>query len=479
MLGLWFRRFSIVPLAALALCGCRQPRGKVEPWVWPGANRSNTFVFAQRGTRPEPAQRFVGAWEAEWFDVPATEPLPAYAHAGHRPLLLDLDHDGHLEIVTSPLGEPPAAILNWEGTPLSGRGRSGTDWSLLQSSSARIVADDSAGWVLLPESSRSRPGSGPLVVKLSRRMVTLEVVSEPAPPDSVRVLECRDIEDGRLLWRYEFGARPDLMAVADLDTDGKEELLFATYSGEPVAAASRPGGRDSCHCLALRDDGSLLWQRGFGAHRSIGCTAGVADLDRDGKSEVFVTVYSWLDDFGRLAVLDGRTGEVRAELPESGSSPVSYVSAGCADLDGDGRQELAVAACGRKAEVQLYRFEASRLKLTARAPLGTARDSGEVSACRLHGICDLDGDGKYELVLSRSLNRMICRDPLFYPSTFDSCSLLILAGDLKRRQEIKLPVRCQDVTFGDVIPGGNIELLVVTDRLRLYTTEQTDSMNHR
>jgi len=328
-MSLSFRRFSTVLLVALALGGCRQPRGKVEPWVWPGANRFNTFVFAQRGTEPAPAQRFVGVWEAEWFDVPAIEPVPAYAHAGHRPLLLDLDHDGLLEIVTSPLGEPPAAILNWEGAPLSGRARSGTDWSLVQSDSARIVADDSAGWVLLPESSRLRPGSGPLAVKLNQRIVTLDIVPEPEAPYSAQVLECRDIGDGRLLWRFEFGARPHLMAVADLDADGREELVFTTYGGEPGAAVSRPGGRDSCYCSALRDDGTLLWQHAFGAHRFIGCTAGIADLDRDGRNEVFVAVYSWLSDFGGLAVLDGGTGEVRAELP----APVSYASVGCADLD--------------------------------------------------------------------------------------------------------------------------------------------------
>ncbi len=464
------RRFAVVLFTALVLAGCRRPQSRTEPWVWPGANRSNTFLFAQSGTRPAPAPRFVAVWEAELFDVPAAEPVPGIAHAGHRPLLLDLDRDGLLEIVTSPLGERPAAVLNWEGAPLTGRARSGTDWPLIQSDSARIVADDSTGWVLLPELSRSRSGSGPLAVRVNRRIVTLDVVPEPESSHSVPVLECRDIGDGRLLWRYEFGARPDLMAVADLDADGKEELLLTTYAGEPGAAEIKTGGSDSCHCIALRDDGTLLWQHGFGAHRFIGCTAGVADLDGDGRSEVFVAVYSWLNDFGGLAVLDGGTGEVRAELPAPSQSPVSYAAAGCADFDGDGRQELAAAACGRRAEVQLYRLEANRLKLSARAPLGEVRDSGEVSECRLHGICDLDGDGKYELVLSRCLKRMICRDPLFYPLTFDSCGLFVLGSDLKRRQEIALPDRCQDVTLGDVIPGGNIELLVVTDRLWLYTT---------
>ena len=464
-------RLSIVLLAALVPSGCGHRMSKVQPWVWPGANRFNTFAFAQSGTKPAPVLRYAEAWEAEWFDVSATEPIPANAHADHRPLVADLDRDGHLEIVTSPLARSPAITLNSEGAPLSGRGRNGVDWSRIQRDATRIIADDSAGWVLLPESSLSRPGSSPLAVRLNQRVVTLQVVLDPGGPFAIHTLECRDCPTGRKLWRYEFGARPDLMAVADLDSDGREELLVTTYGEESGASANGTRDHDSCYCVALRDDGTTLWQRGFGAHPFIGCSAGVADLDGSGKQDVFVAVYSWQNDFGELAVLDGTTGEVIAESPGPDSSPVSHVSAGCADVDGDGRQELTVAVCGRKAEVLLYRLAGNRLNLTARAVLGEARDSNEVSECRLHAICDLDGDGKCELVASRCLKRMICKDPMFYPSTFDSCGLLILGADLRRRQEIPLPVRCQDVTLGDLMPGGNIELLVITDRLRLYSTE--------
>jgi hypothetical protein len=470
-MGMTVRRFSVILLAVLALSGCSHRLSKVQSWVWPGANRFNTLVFAQSGTKPAPELRYVEAWEAEWFDVPATEPVPASAHAEHRPLVVDLDRDGHLEIVTSPLAQSPAVILNWEGAPLSGRARGGMNWEQAQSDSARIVADDSAGWVLLPESSLSRPGSSATALRLNQRVVTLQVVLEPRRPYPSRMLECRDGADGRLLWRYEFGARPELMAVADLDSDGKDELLVTTYGEENGAAANGTRDHDSCYCVALRDDGTLLWQRGFGAHRFIGCSAGVNDLDGDGKPDVFVAVYSWQNDFGGLAVLDGATGQVRARTLGPDSLPVSYASAGCADVDGDGRQELAAAVCGKKAEVLLYRFAQDRLKLAARAALGEARDSNEVSESRLHAICDVDGDGKCELVASRCRKRMICKDPVFYPSTFDSCGLLVLGSDLQRRQEIPLPMRCQDVTLGDVIPGGNIELLVVTDWLRLYSTE--------
>lgn len=465
------RRLPVILLVTLVLSGCGHRLRDVEPWVWPGANRFNTLLFAQAGARPVAGLRWVEKWDAEWFDVPAMEPTPAIAHAEHRPLVVDFDRDGHLEIVTSPLSRPPVTLLNWEGAPLSGRTRSGLDWDEVQSDAARILADDSVGWVLLPESSFSQSGSSPMVLRLNQRTVTLQVVLEPRRPAPSRMLECRDAADGRFVWRYEFGARPDLMAVADLDADGREELLVTTYGDENVAAANGTRDHDSCYCVALREDGTLLWQRGFGAHPFVGCLAGIADLDADGKQDVFVNIYSWQNDFGGLAVLDGATGRIKSESPGPDSSPVSHVSAGCADVDNDGRQELAVAISGRKAEARLYRLTQGRLALVARADLGEARDSNEVCESRLHAICDLDGDGKSELVFSRCRKRMICRDPKFYPSTFDSCALLVLDSDLRTRQEIGLPVRCQDVTLGDVIPGGNIELLVVTDRLRLYSMQ--------
>jgi len=214
-----------------------------------------------------------------------------------------------------------------------------------------------------------------------------------------------------------------------------------------------------------------LWQRGFGAHPFSGCLAGVADLNRDGKPEVFVAGYTWQTDFGGLAVLAGATGRVIATSPGPDSVPVSHVSVGCADVDGDGRLELAAAVSGRKAEVLLYRLGEKGLALVARRTLSQTTDPAVACECRLHGICDLDGDGKCELVVSRCHKRLMCPDLMLYPSMYDSCGPSVLGASLENRQDIPLPARCQSVTLGDVMPGGNIEMLVVTDRLTLYSTE--------
>jgi hypothetical protein len=467
------RRLLLVLLAALAVSGCqRQPR-RAEPWVWPGANRLNTFFFAQAGTRPSPVLDYAQVWEAEWFDTPTMEPVPAVAHTDHRPLLVDLDRDGRLEIVTAGLNSSPGTVLDASGVPCSGRAPDGTDWDEIQNDTGRIVLSDNPDWAMLPESARTQPGlcQGPLALRLNQRLVTLGVVLRPLSRFPVHTLECRDGSTGGTLWRYDFGARPDLMAVADLDSDGRDELLVTTYGEENGAVANGTRDQDSCYCVALREDGALLWQRGFGAHPFIGCLAGVADLNRDGRLDVFVNVYSWQDDFGGLAVLGGATGQVLAALPGADSVPVTHVSAGCADVDADGKPELAVAVSGSQAEVLLYRWEQGRLVQTARTVLSQSPDSGVICQSRLHGICDLDGDGKCELVVSHCHKRMVCTDPMFYPSRHDACGLTVLSATLQRRQEIPLPARCQDVTLGDLIPGGNIELLAITDRLLLYSTE--------
>jgi hypothetical protein len=98
-------------------------------------------------------------------------------------------------------------------------------------------------------------------------------------------------------------------------------------------------------------------------------------------------------------------------------------------------------------------------------------DSNVTWNSRVCAICDLDGDRRPEIVTTRWRRRQLCPDPFFYPSKTDSCVLTILDGSLKSRQELPLPLYCQGLTLGDIIPGGNIEMLVLTDRLTLYTMD--------
>ena len=236
-------------VAALTLFGCNRHSSRPEPWVWPGANRCNTRAFAQSVTRPLPNWRYVEAWEAEWFDVSATEPIPANAHVEHRPLLVDPDRDGRLETVTSPLCRPPAAVLKWEGAPLSGQSRGGLGWDQIQSDSARIVADDSVGWMLLPESVLSRSG----VLRLRR-----QPDKDAACVQQKRKSVCHSPQHGSVgLGNYRVGAElaaglPDAeyQGLAEIGT--RENLAECAH----VLHGVGPGSTGVCQLARVEKDGA-------------------------------------------------------------------------------------------------------------------------------------------------------------------------------------------------------------------------------
>jgi hypothetical protein len=142
----------------------------------------------------------------------------------------------------------------------------------------------------------------------------------------------------------------------------------------------------------------------------------------------------------------------------------------CADINSDGQREIVTATSGSRSDVLVYRLEVDRLALIARRSLGSAPNGAWFNS-RIEALADLDGDKKVELVVSTSRQVQLCPDPVFYPSRFDSCRLLILDPELRTRQEIPLPERCVSLCLADLIPGGNIDILMLSDRLTLYSTD--------
>ena len=128
---------------------------------------------------------------------------------------------------------------------------------------------------------------------------------------------CLDARSGRKLWSYSLpGGFPWGMTapvVADLDGDGKTEVIVADQTG---------------HLRALRSDGSLLWSTD---HREGFITApAVADLNGDGRKEIL------LGSHGELLVCFSAKGKMLWHNPgnSSGGSPL------VTDLQGDGRPEI-------------------------------------------------------------------------------------------------------------------------------------------
>lgn len=115
--------------------------------------------------------------------------------------------------------------------------------------------------------------------------------------------------------------------VADIDGDGKLEIVFGTYFGD-------------AHVYAVNaEDGSLLWK-----HKSEGgpfdASIAIHDLDGDGKVEILAADSA----SGRFYCLDGK-GAVQwtMKLPSGTDSPPAV-----GDLDGDGKPEVVVGTMWKR-----------------------------------------------------------------------------------------------------------------------------------
>ncbi|MBI5443460.1 MAG: VCBS repeat-containing protein, partial [Deltaproteobacteria bacterium] len=211
-------------------------------------------------------------------------------------------------------------------------------------------------------------------------------------------------------------------AVADLDRDGRSEILVNTGSmllafradasdafHADVAATLSPGGTSGLSLVAGDFDGDgdadvvvaaggsaetdptgfVLWGDGRGGLLQGGSiqlptirSVAVGDFDGDGRDDF---VYSALLTAGRdwrgwLMRADGSGGLRRTDLSILDRSPFQLLAA---DLDRDGRQEL-VRSYGR---TRLFRWTGSAFD-----------EGGWVPDIRADAAADLDGDGFPDLV---------------------------------------------------------------------------------
>lgn len=163
-------------------------------------------------------------------------------------------------------------------------------------------------------------------------------------------------------------------AVADIDNDGKLEIVFGTYFNDR-------------HLYAVNaEDGTVLWKK-KSEKGPFDASVAIIDIDKDGKLEVFTGDSST----GTLFCLNGKDGTEKwtIKLPNSTDSPPAI-----ADIDNDGVLEIVVGSMWKhngKGNVSVYRADNQKLVW-----------SKEVKGCVQSAPClvDLNGDKVIDVVVA-------------------------------------------------------------------------------
>jgi N-acetylneuraminic acid mutarotase len=242
-----------------------------------------------------------------------------------------------------------------------------------------------------------------------------------------------DYESGKEMWHFEIGPQPGALIVDDVNGDGKKEIMLGM--GSPHNGNSANGYSDlaGSWIICFTHKGKILWDAKLGTW---GLVPIYADVDGDGRKEL--VVYRNQDYYGGNAtvyLLNPKTGAILNRY--DGKAGDSCWQGVVGDMDGDGKmaifstfgvREKCLYALNSKmkATAKLSKVEVAkaagdlcgdeRLELVTLDYGGSGfhvRDkdlksiwSGRVPAGKVGNamICDLNGDGINELVIQANRN---------------------------------------------------------------------------
>jgi len=131
-------------------------------------------------------------------------------------------------------------------------------------------------------------------------------------------------QNNPIKWQYKLNdASYGQSAAADIDNDGKLEIVFGCYRNDSMVYALNA------------EDGSLLWKYNTGSLTAEGCNdvaPVLYDIDNDQIPEVIVPASCTPKTY----CLDGKTGQLKWQCPTRGSDSPPVV----VDIDNDGKAEI-------------------------------------------------------------------------------------------------------------------------------------------
>jgi len=200
-----------------------------------------------------------------------------------------------------------------------------------------------------------------------------------------------DFHNKKPLWSYPMAVVPMKLVLADLNSDGDDEIVVST--GAPGNGAVVNGWPDNRGRLfVLSKQGKLLWQKEMGTTGG-GAYAEAADMDLDGKLEVVAySPSSMTSDTlpGQVFILDGATGAVRRYI----EIRAKFVGFKICDLNRDRKPKILLGGMDG-----ILRILDGTLSEVKEKVLG----DGMAALC---DVRDLDGDGTWEILLVPGRGRL-------------------------------------------------------------------------
>ncbi|MBI4658648.1 MAG: VCBS repeat-containing protein [Verrucomicrobia bacterium] len=331
-------------------------------------------------------------------------------------------------------GKPDLAIGNRQSGTISVFRNVSANGTITASSFA-AQAEFSIGGVPSLISAADLDGDGKLdLVSVNGTSNTASVVRNTSTGGNISFAPYVDFATGNYAIR---------VAISDLDGDGKPDLAVSNLSGNSISVLRNTSmmGQITSSSFAAKVD----IPTGRSPH---GMFAG--DLDGDGKAELVVVnqddnTVSVFRNKSASGVLDINSFAARVNFP-TGAGPIS-VSAG--DLDGDGKPDLVVLNGGTN-RVSILRNTASSgvinpSSFAAKVDFATESDPYSVA------LGDLNGDGKLDLIEGSRGTVSVAQNI--------STSGSISTGSFRAKEDFRVGTSL--AASGDLDADGRPELLVV------------------
>ncbi|MBK8848503.1 MAG: PQQ-binding-like beta-propeller repeat protein [Bacteroidetes bacterium] len=176
-----------------------------------------------------------------------------------------------------------------------------------------------------------------------------------------------------LQWSYDIGAPAfGSAAAADLDGDGKLEIVFTTYTNDGRA-----------HCLNA-EDGSVNWIYDINGCGDVAPV--IYDMDGDSVLDVFINGSCNPTAF----CIDGKTGTLKWSKPSGGGDSPPTV----ADIDNDNKPEILFG--NFSGQIRILNGEDGSLAKQIQVTTGPVQTEPT--------LCDVNGDSMLDIIVANHFN---------------------------------------------------------------------------